>query len=467
MNTRVADGFGNYMSDDNGPVFVPSRSGFSVEGVMQSVRNFATLSEVLRILGAAVLLASMSVFLLQGWNEGNDIGRYLLLLTQTGLLAAAGFAMSHGLKEAKGARIFFGLALVSIPANFTILGALLYSVFQWDGGLTTYPGYATWQIENIASTGATLGGAMFVLLPVTLFCFAIMARHSAKTLSLHFLMLNALLLLPIRSSMAAGTIALLGVLYALFIVSKLAGKDRSLKTGEGKFALATLFIPIGIILFRSMYFYQVDSLMVAMVSLALFLSARQVSLFPDRSARLAVFLEMLSLPFAMVAALSVTDAFAPDLVKGLAAPLFAAVYTVMALDVLRRTASRQLRKVIGVSISLSVALSFTLSVANAPSALTALLSLMAGVMLVLWGASGRKPVAMFGGLVTSAAGVMFGFDEILQLVVNSSWIDLAIFGACAIALGSVVDRHGVVIKLRLDKWFHALGEEKEKIPLES
>jgi hypothetical protein len=371
------------------------------------------------------------------------------------------------LKEAKGARIFFGLALVSIPANFTILGALLYSVFQWDGGLTTYPGYATWQVENIASTGATLGGAMFVLLPVTLFCFAIMARHSAKSLSLHFLLLNALLLLPIRSSMAAGTIALLGVLYALFIVSKLAGKDRSLKTGEGKFALATLFIPIGIILFRSMYFYQVDSLMVAMVSLALFLSARQVSLFPDRSARLAVFLEMLSLPFAMVTALSLTDAFAPDLVKGLAAPLFAAVYTVMALDVLRRTASRQLRKVIGVSISLSVALSFTLSVANSPSALTALLSLMAGVMLVLWGASGRKPVAMFGGLVTSAAGVMFGFEEIVQLVVNSSWIDLAIFGATAIALGSVVDRHGVAIKLRLDKWFHALGEEKEKIALDS
>ncbi len=466
MSTRVADGFGNYVSDD-GPAFIPSRSAFSVESVMQSVRNFATLSEVLRILGATVLLASMSVFLLQGWNEGNDISRYLLLLTQTGLLAAAGFAMSHGLKEAKGARIFFGLALVSIPANFTILGALLYSVFQWDGGLTTYPGYATWQIENMASTGATLGGALFVLLPVSLFCFAIMARRSAKSLSLHFLMLNALLLLPIRSSMAAGTIALLGVLYALFIVSKLTGKDRLLKTGEGKFALATLFIPIGIILFRSMYFYEIDSLMVAMVSLALFLSSRQVSLFPDRSARLAVFLEMLSLPFAMLAALSLTDALAPSLANGLAAPLFAAVYTVMALDVLRRTRSRQLRKFIGVSISLSVAVSFTLSVANAPSALTALLSLTAGAILVLWGASGRKPLAMFGGLLTSAAGVMFGFEEIVQLVVNSSWIDLAIFGASAIALGSVVDRHGVVIKLRLDKWFNAIGERKESSALEA
>ena len=461
---RVA-AFDDDLGLDEKSAYMP-RSGFSVDSIMQSVRNFATLSEALRILGASVILASMSVFLLQGWNEGNDISRYLLLLAQTGLLAAAGFAMSHGLKEAKGARIFFGLALVSIPANFTILGALLYSVFQWDGGLTTYPGYATWQIENIASTGFTLGGAMLVLLPVTLFCFAIMARHSAKALSLHFLVLNALLLLPIRGSLAAGTIALLGIVYALFMVGKMTAKDRSLKTGEGKFALATLFIPLGIILFRSMYFYKVDSLMVAMVSLAIFLSARQVSLFPDRSARLASFLEVLSLPFAMVAALAATDAFELHLVNGLDVTLFAVLYTTLALDVLRRTGSKFLRKTIGVSISLAVAVSFTLSVANDPTALTALLALLAGVMLALWGAAGRKPIAVFCGVVTSAAGVAFGFDAIVQLVIRSSWIDLAIFGASAIALGSVVDRHGVAIKLRLHKWFNAVNEQQESIPLE-
>ena len=165
MNTQVADGYTDFTDAQDGPVFVKSRRSFSVDGIAQSIRNFATLSEALRILGAAVLVASMSVFLLQGWSEGNDISRYLLLLTQTGLLAAAGFAMSHGLRETKGARIFFGLALGSIPANFTILGALLYSVFQWDGGLINYPDYAHWQIENLAGTGATLGGAMVVLIP--------------------------------------------------------------------------------------------------------------------------------------------------------------------------------------------------------------------------------------------------------------------------------------------------------------
>ena len=271
MNTRMDAIFGDQQAVDENQEPAAPRNG--MERIMKSLQNFATVSEALRILGAAVLLASMSIFLLQGWNEGNDIHRYLLLLSQTGLLAASGFALSHGLKETKGARLFFGLALVSIPANFTILSALIYSVFQWDGGLITYPGYATWSIGDVAGIGITLGGAMLVLIPVTMFCFAIMARRSAITLSLHFLAINCLLLLPIRSSTAIGVVALLATTYALLVVSKLARVDGALKTPEGKFALMTLFIPGAIILFRSMYFYQVDSLLIAMLSVAVFLTA--------------------------------------------------------------------------------------------------------------------------------------------------------------------------------------------------
>ena len=465
MTARVGNGQGDYLLDEDGPDIIASRSGLRIESIVQSVRNFATLSEALRILGASVLLASMSVFLLQGWNEGNDVRRYLLLLTQTGLLTAAGFAMSHGLKEAKGARMFFGLALVSTPANFTILGALLYSVFQWDGALTTYPGFATWQIENAASTSITLAGAMIVLLPVTFFCFSVMARHSARSLSLHFLLLNALLLLPIRSSLAAGAVALIGVVYALHVVGLMAGKDRALKTGEGKFALTTLFIPIGIILFRSMYFYQVDALLVAMVSMAFYLAARQASIFPGRSERVALMLEAISVPIALSVAVSLTNAFSPMLSAAMEAPFFAAVYTAMAFDLLRRTESRKLAKLIGVTVSAFVALSFIFSVAISPSAGTAILALVAGGLLMLAGIALRNIVALSAGILTMVAGVSFGLDEIVHLIVTSGWIELAIFGATAIALASVLERHGVAIKLRLVKWFEGFGEQQRQIAL--
>lgn len=466
MNTQVADQFSDFPDDDVGPKFVKSRRSFSVDGITQSIKNFATLSEALRMLGAAVLVTSMSVFLLQGWNEGNDIGRYLMLLSQTGLLAAAGFAMSHGLRETRGARIFFGLSLVSIPANFTILGALVYSVLSWDIAPIEVPGYALWQIESFTGTGLTFAGAMLVLVPVALFCFAILARQSAKTLALHFLLLNSLLLLPIRGSMAAGSVALAGVLYALLVVGKLSAKDRSLKTGEGKFALATLFIPVGIILFRSMYFYQVDSLMIAMVSMTAFLAARQVSLFPDRSTRLATLLESLSVPIAMVASLSLADALQPIVTSALTGPAFAIVFTLLALDIMRRTDSGALARIITMTISIAVALGFSTSVFDFPSALTAILCIAAGAILLLMGVSISSRMAALFGFLTLVAGVLFGFQEILDLVLTSSWVELAIFGACAIALGSIVDRHGVVIKLRLVKWFDAISEQRARIALE-
>jgi hypothetical protein len=466
MNAPATTNFDGDYAAESGPRFAPARSRFDPASIMQSIRNFASVSEALRILGASVLLASMSLFLLQGWDDGNDIRRYLMLLAQTGLLAVGGFALSHGLKEAKGARLFFGLALVSVPANFTILGALLYSVFQWDGALTTYPEYATWQFQDVASIGITLAGAMLVLLPVTMFAFAIMARHSAKGLSLHFFALNALLLLPVRSSVAAGAVALIGIAYALAMVRRVVGQDKALKTAEGRFALSTLFIPAGIILFRSMYFYQVDSLMVAMLALAAFLAARQASTLPGRGPRIALGLEMLSAPIAFIFAVATTDAASAMVGWALTAPVFALAYTLPALDLVYRTQSRVLAKCVGVSISLFVAVAFVLNVSGNPSALQAFLALTAGVLMFISGVSLRKSTASVAGVVTIVASLMFGFEAMLAVVLTSSWIDLAIFGAFAIAAGSVLDRHGVAMKLKITNWIASLRQREEVIVLD-
>jgi len=447
---------------DQDPIFVPSSSGHSKESILQSLQNFATISEALRFLGAGVLVASMSVFLLQGWNEGNDIRRYLLLLSQTGLLAASGFALTYGLKETKGARIFFGLALISVPANFTILSALLYSVMQWDGALGSYPAYATWQITDMANIGLTFAGAMVVLIPVTMFCFAIMARHSSTRLSAHFLLLNSLLLLPIRSSTAVGMVALLGTVYALYAVGKLVRNDGALRTPEGKFALATLFIPTGIILFRSMYFYQMDSLLIAMLSTAVFLATRQISLFPDRNQRVAVLLDLVSLPIALIAAFSLTDAFSRSVPWEFQAPIFAVTFAVMALDVARRTDSRRLATTAGVAVSLLTSTSFIFSVSISGSALGAFLCLLAGVSMVLVGRALKDRIATAAGGLTVLAGVAFGFSEFVELIFDSSWIELAIFGATSIALGSLLDRHGASLKMRLGSWLNELGKARQE-----
>jgi len=304
-----------------------------------------------------------------------------------------------------------------------------------------------------------------VLLPITMFCFAIMARHSAKTLSLHFFALNMLLLLPIRSSFAAGTVALLGTIYALYFVKEAAAKDRALKTTEGRFALTTLFIPAGIILFRSMYFYQVDSLMVAMLSMAAFLAARQASIFPDRDARVALLLDALSVPIALTFACAVTGALVPDLTWTLTAPVFSIAYTALALDLMRRDVSRVLSATIGASICLLVPASFMLGVAIEQSALMSVIGLVAGGLFLMSGMALRHRTASIAGIGMIAASLFFGVEALLTLVLASSWVDLAIFGACAITLGSVLDRHGVAINVYLARRFGRISQQNEEISL--
>ena len=439
--------------------------GFDFDRIVESIRNVASVSEMLRFLGAAGILASMSMFLLQGWSDGNDIRRYLMLLAQTGLLAGGGFAMSYGLKEAKGARIFFGLALVSVTANFTILGALIYSVFQIDNALTTYPGFATWQIADIASIGATAAGALLVLIPIALFCFMVMARQSAKQLTLAFVPLNALLLLPVRESVFAGALALAGVSFAVWTVRRLTERDSALQTGEGRFALLSLFIPLGIVLFRSMYFYDVDSLMVAMLSAAMFLALRQASTFPNRHKVLASLLDVASLPAAVVTAIALAASF-DYLDLELLSPLTGLVYAGMAGDVLRRTTSRIVSGFAAFTASFAVATGFTMAVAFEPSVWMALATLGAGVMLGLAGSWLSSRSAMAAGVLTMLAAATFGFDAFVELVTASNWVVLAIVGATAIALGSLLERHGVAIKMAVIERADRVARKREEAVLD-
>lgn len=174
---------------------------------MKTSPSFSGLSNLLRIMGGFSVVASMSLFLLRGWDAGNDINRYYLLLSQTLLLGLGGFALSYLMKENKGARVFLGLGLLSVSANMTTLGALIYSFVPWDGGLADYPSVAQWSASDSLSIGLASCSAIAILLPATIFGFKVMARQSARPLAVVYLLSNAMLLIPIRDASFSAILA--------------------------------------------------------------------------------------------------------------------------------------------------------------------------------------------------------------------------------------------------------------------
>ena len=71
MSTPATSSMGRQLFGQNQASGQPRR--FDVDKLIDSIRNVATVSELLRFLGAAVIVASMSLFLLQGRSEGHHI----------------------------------------------------------------------------------------------------------------------------------------------------------------------------------------------------------------------------------------------------------------------------------------------------------------------------------------------------------------------------------------------------------
>ena len=122
--------------------------------------NKFSLAGLMRTVGALLVVAAMCAHLLEGWHAWNDLSRYFAMLGGTVVLALAGAVMGYGCKDAKSARAFLGLGLISVVANMTTLGGLVHS--QVNG-------------EPVAGAAMLLGvmgaSVLLVLLPVAWFAF--------------------------------------------------------------------------------------------------------------------------------------------------------------------------------------------------------------------------------------------------------------------------------------------------------
>ncbi len=418
--------------------------------IIEMLKQFASLSQILRIAGAFSVVASMSIFLLQGWESGNDINRFYLLISQTILLATAGFGLAFLLKENKGARVFFALGLVSIVANMTTLGALIFSFVQWGGALSDYPDIALWSVKNATSIGQALAIAALVLIPVTLFGFKIMARRSAIPLTVAYLLSASMLLIPVRDSLYTSIIAGASVLLALGFVSRLLIKDTSLRTMEGVFARVLLFVPPVIMLVRSLWLYQTDLLILSIFASTAYMTLRHCSLQFAGDNRIRKFMELISIPAAFMLAACVSQLI-DDLVSfALLLPAFATVFSLIMLDLAKRT--QVYKKQIMVCASLVTSLCFIFHLSIYGGLLNGLVCAFFGLVMLTLGYVYKAKTVLMAGAITAVVALIYDVVELYATVDLLNWTSLAIIGVTAIIIGSVIERHGVVIKLRVDNF---------------
>lgn len=425
----------------------------AAEDVQPSSRgfDFSVLPRLLRALGGATLIASISIFLLQGWEDGNDIFRYLLLLGHSVALTAIGFASGHFLKESKGARLLVTLALASVPANFAILGAFVFS--QWSAGAISLPQFVVWQVDSWAAALTTLGAALVFLLPMTVVGFMVLARKSALPLSTMFLAGNAMLLVPARDPISTALMMLVLAAITLWSNSRISNGDPTLRTWEGFVARLLQFAPVGVIFGRTAWLYSGDVFVFTAMSLIAFLVMRHVALMIKPGSKSRALIERASVPAALATsygAVFCLESILPALVEQALLPLFAMIAAALVFEIGTRAANggAAYRRLAAIFVALGLLVQLWVD----GGVLTASLCLAAGLGVMVYGYTlEQKVVFGLGGLIL-AMGLVYQIHYAVTNFDLGSWGSLAVLGVAAIVAGSALERHGARLRAHVGGW---------------
>jgi len=439
--------------NDNQSVNAATHSAW--KAAMNSMMFFASISNILRIGGAFGVAAAMALFLMDGLAVTNDLERFYTMLGLTGVLTTSGLAMLKILNEPHGSRVFISLALLSIPINFTVAGALIYSVVNFDSLVTAYPGYAHWKVESIQSLMVALVAGFVVVLPVAWFAVSVLSRKFRMPLVVGLLASCSLLLIPTRhafwiSGLVFASIIVLTWAYRQFVIQ--LGRTR---TTEERFVFAVMLVPPLIMLGRSFWLYQSSTILFLAFSAGLFWCARQWRQQRIKSQKLErLSSSMATLTTATMGAITAwlcaillveytyTDMGYIALVAGLAS---------VVIDASKNSAHRWATRFVTITMTTMISICVGIQAIEYTGAFTDLLSL-AVLISLLFVFSMKRATTEFFLLLAGIAALLISEAEMLwNLALSTGWWGIAGLGISAIIAGSLLERYGPVWKERYTK----------------
>ena len=415
------------------------------------VEWLANVPNLLRLLGTGVLMIAMYSFLMKGWQSGNDVFRYLMMLGHTGMLAAIGLASGHWLKESKGARLLLTLALVSVPANFAILGAFVFSQ-SVPLELHQYPSYATWTVESLSTALLTSAGAMLILVPITGLGFTALARSMSRKLSILFLVSNAALLLPLRDPQLIGVLVLLLTALCIAFTRKTSDQHVAAKTQEGLIALGLQFLPLAVLIGRSLWLYSMNSFLMSVLAITVFIILRQAAVYLPSGSTWRNACDGLSVvpSIAIIPIMGSALSGIPLVAQSLVIPMVALVSATMIYDISRRSqihAALYRHTAAGVLlICLFANLILFQGLASAMTCITV------GLGLLVLGYQQQQRSVFTSGVLLMFVGLCHQIYELVTHFDLGSWISLAVLGVIAIVLASTIESQGGKLKTRFERW---------------
>jgi hypothetical protein len=341
--------------------------------------------------------------------------------------------------------------VISVPANFAILGAFIYS----QAGaidIAQYPRYVAWAVDSLPVALWTTAVALLVLIPVTLLGFTVLARSMSRKLSVLFLASNLALLIPSRDPEMVSLLVSLLTLGVVWGSRRTTRNQAEARTRDGILAIGLQLLPIGVLLVRTLWLYRFDLFLATMMTMTLFFVLRQVSLYLQEGSKLRDLLDLCSLAPALAVlqllgnALLAAGLFPVSIVF----PVAGLVSAGMLYDISKRNGrwSGMYRHL----AVLIVLVSFIANLVLRGGPLASLVCLGMGLALICLGYRQQRLSVLAGGVALMLSGSIYQLVDLLQHFDLVNWASMAILGISCIVFASVLESKGGRLRLQISAW---------------
>lgn len=373
----------------------------------------------LRWAGALAVVASATVYMLQGLNHIDLDMRNWLYLGLMALLGLSGVASQKLLQDAKSSRLFLGLAALLIPVQFSQLGGQVHDLVNVLGAEVPYIGWL-------------LLGTLALALPVAHSALSVLARADRRVLLPSLLMLSAVLLLPGRASVAGFVVLVAMVIATLLIEVRVFRSNSAYRSLEGRGVRLLIAAPVLIAMVRMSLHVDTISGFAVMGGIGAFVCSRC-------SAQSKLLRALAAVLGALSWCAYAYEAFPFVLLGGYALCLLFLPIALWCMD-LARIAGEQggfYRKIATVLVALTA-----LSLLLEGGMDLALVALLLGALLLGWGVLRSLRVAVLMGAVIVIAAFVVLLVASLDSVEVNSWVALGIAGVALVFSASLLEKYG-------------------------
>lgn len=201
----------------------------------------------LRWLGSFAVVSSAVVYMLEGLHASADELRNWVYLLVMVFMAAGGVVSGKLLRDSKGARVFFGLAMLLVPVQFSQLAGQIHDgMVQAGGGAELF----NWLSATLSALSLPLLATVACAAPIVYAGSAVLARNDKALVGWSVLMLSAALLLPARDSLLGYLVLTALVCATGWLKVKLYDRQSTYKNLDGIGLAVIVGAPLIIAFFR-------------------------------------------------------------------------------------------------------------------------------------------------------------------------------------------------------------------------